>query len=111
MTIGVPVAVDPVALLDGAPAALALVLALGLVLTLVLLPLALLQAAPPATSPAATHPVIALRYFIPASWGIDLSDGWLGQLRREFSRVAGGGRLLCVEGEDLVLVEFARGGA
>ena len=69
MTIGVPVAVDPVAVLDGAPAALALVLALVLVLTLVVLLLPLPQAATPATSPAATHPVIALRYFIPVSWG------------------------------------------
>src|ERR1700745_1290184 len=102
MTIGVPVAVDPVALLDGAPAALAL--AVVLVLTLVLLLLPLLQAATPATSQAATHPLIALRYFIPASWGIDLSDGWLGQLRREFSRVAGGCRLLCGEGGEPDLV-------
>ena len=68
MTIGVPVAVDPVALLAGAAAALALVVALALVLALVLL-LPLLQAATPAVSPTATHAVAILLYFIPASWG------------------------------------------
>jgi hypothetical protein len=58
---GVPVAVDPVALLLAALAALALVVAL-------VLPL-LLQAATPAASPTATHAVATLLYFIPASWG------------------------------------------
>src|ERR1700722_3874366 len=73
MTIGVPVAVDPVALVLGALAALALVVALALVLALglllLLLLLLLLQAATPATSPTATHAVAILLYFIPASWG------------------------------------------
>src|SRR3984957_19160519 len=71
MTIGVPVAVDPVAVLLGALAALALVVALALVLALglLLLLLLLLQAATPATSPTATHAVAILLYFIPASWG------------------------------------------
>jgi hypothetical protein len=68
MTIGVPVAVDPVALLAGAPVGLALVLAAALVLVLtLLLLLPLLQAATLATSPMAAHAVIALRYFIPDS--------------------------------------------
>jgi hypothetical protein len=65
MTIGVPVAVDPVALLA---AALALVVALAPVL-LLLLPPPLLQAATPAASPTATHAAAIVLYFIPASWG------------------------------------------
>jgi hypothetical protein len=66
MTMGVPVAVDPAALLGGAAAALALALvpALGLLLLLLLL-----QAATPAASPTATHAVAIVLYFIPASWG------------------------------------------
>jgi hypothetical protein len=63
---GVPVAVDPAALLAGAAAALALVVALALAL-LLLLPL--LQAATPPASPTATHAAAILLYFIPASWG------------------------------------------
>jgi hypothetical protein len=69
MTIGVPAAVDPVALALGALAALALVVAPALVLALGPLLLLLLQAATPATSPTATHAVAILLYFIPASWG------------------------------------------
>jgi hypothetical protein len=71
MTIGVPAAVDPVALALGALAALALVVAPALVLALglLLLLLLLLQAATPATIPTATHAVAILLYFIPASWG------------------------------------------
>jgi len=63
---GVPVAVDPAALLAGATAALALVVALALVLLLLAL---LLQAATPAASPTATHAAAIFLYFIPASWG------------------------------------------
>ena len=74
MTIGVPVAVDPVALPDGAAAALALVVELALAVALagallLLLLLLLLQAATPAVSPTATHAVAILLYFIPTSWG------------------------------------------
>src|ERR1700733_1341663 len=83
MTIGVPVAVDPVALLVGALVALAVAAALVLVLVVLLPPL--LQAATPAASPMATHAVVRRLDFIQASWG-----------------------LLCVKGKDLLLVELTR---
>src|ERR1700733_6863934 len=86
MTMGVPVAAYPAAVAAAAAGLLADVpLAPVLVLVPVLLPLLLQAARPPASASVRNAVAIGL-CLIPVSW-----------------------RMLCVQGEDLLLVKFARG--
>src|ERR1700749_5000521 len=88
MTIGVPVAADPDAVAAAGAGLLADVPAAPVVLSGpgLLLPPLLLQAATPPASASVRNAVAIGLCLIPVSW-----------------------RMLCVQGEDLLLVKFARG--